>query len=105
MSIRLLAVRHEVETRTIAVLSNLEEIQMSVTTLFDDVDFDSRRPVTNPVAAAFAAAARAVSAWRAERARTLALTDLLGMEPHRLRDLGISVHEIHDALAQARSGR
>jgi uncharacterized protein YjiS (DUF1127 family) len=78
---------------------------MSVTTLFDDVDFDSRRPATNPVAMAFAAAARAVAAWRAERARTLALHDLLGMEPHRLRDLGISAHDIHDALVQVRSGR
>ena len=79
---------------------------MSVTTLFDDVDFDiTRRPVANPVAEAFAAVASAVEAWRAERARILALTDLLGMEPHRLRDLGISVHEIRDALAQARSGR
>jgi uncharacterized protein YjiS (DUF1127 family) len=83
-----------------AVLATLEEIQMSVSVLFDDVDFDSRRPVSNPVANAFAAAARAVAAWRAERSRTIALNDLLGMEPHRLRDLGISVHEIHDAIAR-----
>ena len=79
---------------------------MALTSLFDDeTDFASRPAAPNPVAMAFAAAARAVAAWRAERARTLALTDLLGMEPHRLRDLGISVHEIHDALARARSGR
>jgi uncharacterized protein YjiS (DUF1127 family) len=61
-------------------------------------------PVANPVATAFAAAARAVAAWRADRARTLALTDLLALEPHRLRDLGISAHEIHDAIARGRSG-
>jgi uncharacterized protein YjiS (DUF1127 family) len=78
---------------------------MSVTGLFADVDCSTLHPVTNAVAAVFTGAARAVVAWRAERARTLALHDLLGMDPHRLRDLGISVHEIHDALARARSGR
>lgn len=72
---------------------------MTVTALFDDVDFDSR-PATNPVANAFAAAARAVANWRADRARVVALNDLLAMEPHRLRDLGISVHDIHDALVR-----
>lgn len=78
---------------------------MSVTNLFDDVGFDSRHRVSNAVAAGLAAAARAVAAWRAERARTFALHDLLGMEPQRLQDLGISVHDIHEALAQARPGR
>ena len=73
---------------------------MTVTALFDDLDFNSRRPAGNPVAAAFAAAARAVANWRADRARTIALNDLMAMEPHRLRDIGISVHEIHDALAR-----
>jgi uncharacterized protein YjiS (DUF1127 family) len=72
---------------------------MALSTLFDDVDAPAQ---PNPVAAAFATAARAVAVWRAERARALALNDLLGMEPHRLRDLGISVHEIHEALARGR---
>ena len=80
---------------------------MAVTTLFsDDVVFasDSRAAAPNPVAVAFAAAARAVATWRAERSREIALNDLLGMEPHRLRDLGISVHDVHEALRQGRVG-
>lgn len=72
---------------------------MALSTLFDDVDV---RPQPNPVVTAFAAAARAFAAWRAERARTVALKDLLGMEPHRLRDLGIAMHDIHEALARGR---
>ena len=71
---------------------------MSLSTLFNDTGFVARPTVTNPVATAFAAAARAVAAWRAERARSVALTDLLGMEPHRLRDLGINVHDVQQAL-------
>ena len=71
---------------------------MSVSSLFEDTEFDARATVANPVAAAFAAAARAVAAWRAERARHLALNDLLGMEPHRLRDLGINVYDVQQAL-------
>lgn len=78
---------------------------MTVTTLFsDDTDLASR-PVPNPVAAAFAAAARAVAAWRAERSRQAALGDLLGMEPHRLRDLGISAHQVRQALEDRRPAR
>lgn len=73
---------------------------MSVSTLFDDSEFEPRVPARNPVANAFAAAARAVAAWRAERSRRIALNDLLGMEPHRLRDLGISVHDVREALAR-----
>jgi uncharacterized protein YjiS (DUF1127 family) len=76
---------------------------MALTTLFDDGDFAVRPSVPNPVAAAFASAARAVAAWRAERARHVALIDLLGMEPHRLRDLGISAYEIRQALQDGRS--
>lgn len=105
MSIPDCPIRREGETRLNAALTNPMEIEMTVTVLFDDVDFNSRRPTSNPVANAFAAAARAVAAWRAERAREIALHDLLAMEPHRLRDIGISVHEIRDALAQSRSGR
>src|SRR5690606_10976911 len=87
-SIRRCRARREGETRLIAVLANpMENVEMTVTTLFsDDVEFVSTpRAATNHVANAFAATARAVTAWRAERARRLALNDLLAMEPHRLR--------------------
>lgn len=77
---------------------------MAVTTLFnDDTDFASRPSVPNPVASAFAVAARAVAAWRAERSRQHALLDLMGMEPHRLRDLGIDVYDVQQALQNGRS--
>jgi uncharacterized protein YjiS (DUF1127 family) len=100
MSILPACTRRVGETRLNAVLLNPMETEMTVTALFDDGDFNSRRPATNPVATAFAAAARAVANWRADRARVVALDDLLAMEPHRLRDLGISVHDIHDALVR-----
>ena len=78
---------------------------MALTSLFDDeIDFASR-PAPDPVATAFAAAGRAVAAWRAERSRNVALNDLLGMEPHRLRDLGITVHDVQQALQNGRSAR
>ena len=70
---------------------------MALSTLFDDVVVDTNN-VPNAVATAFAAAARAVSAWRSERARRVALNDLLTMEPHRLRDLGISVDDVRQAI-------
>lgn len=75
---------------------------MALSTLFDDTDFDSRNVAPNPVTTAFAAAANAVAAWRADRARRAAMLDLIGMEPHRLRDLGISVHDVRQALEQRR---
>ena len=79
---------------------------MALTSLFDDeTDFASRPAALNPVAIAFAAAARAVAAWRAERSRNVALNDLLGMEPHRLRDLGISVYYVQQALQNGRQPR
>ena len=70
---------------------------MTLSTLFDDVTVETSN-IPSPVAVAFAAAARAVSEWRAERARRLALGDLLAMEPHRLRDMGISVDDIRQAM-------
>ena len=70
---------------------------MALSTLFDDAVVDTNS-VPNPVATAFASAAHAVSAWRAERARRLALNDLLAMEPRRLRDLGISVDDVRQAM-------
>ena len=71
---------------------------MALSTLFDDIDIPDAAKAPNPVHAAFAAAARAVAAWRAERSRHLALNDLLAMEPHRLRDLGIDAHDLRQAL-------
>ena len=64
---------------------------MSVSVLFDDVDFDSRRPVSNPVANAFAAAARAVIAVEdddAERAKGLMFRDHLAPDAGMLFDYG-----------------
>lgn len=73
---------------------------MTVTSLFADTD--SRPSAPNPVAAAFDAAARAVAAWRAERARELALHDLLNLEPHRLSDLGITAYDVRQVIESAR---
>jgi uncharacterized protein YjiS (DUF1127 family) len=78
---------------------------MTVTTLFDDTEISSRPAISNPVAAAVEAVTRAVVAWRAERARELALQDLLGMDPHRLCDLGITAYDVHEALQNGRSAR
>jgi uncharacterized protein YjiS (DUF1127 family) len=97
MSIRGSAARRDGETRLNAVLANRRRLQMSLSTLFDDVVVETNN-VPNPVATAFAVAARAVTEWRLQRARRLALNDLLGMEPHRLRDLGISVDDVRQAL-------
>lgn len=71
---------------------------MALSTPFDDSNFPKAAKAPNAVHAAFAAAARAVAAWRAERSRHLALNDLLAMEPHRLRDLGIKADDIRQAL-------
>ena len=76
---------------------------MALSTLFDDTGF-TPRPTANPVAVAFTGAARAVAVWRAGRIRHGALIDLLGMEPHRLHDLGISTYDLREAL-RGRSGR
>lgn len=76
---------------------------MALISLSSDNDFDSRAVPPNPVAVAFAAAARAIVAWRAERARDIALHELLGMEPDRLRDLGISPYDIREAIARQRN--
>jgi uncharacterized protein YjiS (DUF1127 family) len=78
----------------IADLTNPMEIEMA----FADAASNAHSDAANPVAAAFAAAARAVVVWRAERARRVALADLLAMEPHRLRDLGISRYDVQKAL-------
>jgi uncharacterized protein YjiS (DUF1127 family) len=80
------------------MLAKPMENGMSLPALFDDVEIDVRATPANPVANAFAAAAGAVAAWRAQRARHLAFDDLLGMPPHRLRDLGLSVHDVKEAM-------
>ncbi len=38
------------------------------------------------------------AAWRADRARRLALRTILAMPAHRLRDLGISIHDVMQAM-------
>jgi uncharacterized protein YjiS (DUF1127 family) len=73
---------------------------MSLATLFDDIDTSEATQASNPVHTALAALAAAIAAWRADRTRRLALGDLLAMEPHRLRDLGISVDEVSAALTR-----
>ena len=65
---------------------------MSVTALVADPDCNTRHPAADAVAAVIAGAARAVVARRDKRARTLALHDLPGMDPHRLHDLALSLH-------------
>ena len=80
-------------------LGNTMEIEMTLSALFGDATSEAAK-ASHPVPVAFAAAARAVAAWRAERARRIALNDLLAMAPHRLRDLGISADDIRQALVR-----
>ena len=72
---------------------------MTISTLFDDVAVETTS-VPNPVATAFAVAARAVTEWRLRRARHLALNDLLGMEPYLLRDIGLDITDVRRALGR-----
>jgi len=57
-------------------------------------------PPKNPVRALFAWIAK----FKADRARRTALTSLLELDSERLRDLGISRADIHEAI-KARNGR
>jgi uncharacterized protein YjiS (DUF1127 family) len=98
VSIRDAPLRRLGETRLIAVLINPMETKMALSTLFDDVDYSEAAKASNAVHTALAAVANAVAGWRAERARRLALNDLLAMEPHRLNDLGISIDDVRAAL-------
>ena len=52
--------------------------------------------------AAFGALANQVRAAGARRSRRIALHSLLEMDANRLDDLGISVHDVMDALANHR---
>ena len=63
-----------------------------MTLLFADHETRLRRP--NPVRAL----ARGFAAWRAQRARRLALLTLMELEPHRLDDLGITLEAVRDAV-------
>ena len=78
---------------------------MALISLIDEPGHVLPNALPNRVAAAFGAAARAVAAWRAERARTIALRDLLDMSPHRLSDLGIDVEDVRQALERDREVR
>jgi uncharacterized protein YjiS (DUF1127 family) len=65
------------------------------------VDFaPAARPVgvSASLARAFQAVAAAYSAWRTERNRRLTLQSLLEMPAYRLDDLGISVHDVVQAM-------
>ena len=83
----------------IASLTNRRSYQMSISTLFDDVAVETTN-VPNPVATAFDVASRAVTEWRLQRARRLALNDLLAMEPHLLRDIGLDANDVRRALSR-----
>ncbi|ODT20101.1 MAG: hypothetical protein ABS35_20440 [Kaistia sp. SCN 65-12] len=48
---------------------------------------------------ALSALARSFIAWRAQRARRLAMLSLIEMEAWRLDDLGISIDAVREALA------
>lgn len=67
-----------------------------MTLLFADHEAWLRRP--NPVEASVRALARGFAAWRAQRARRLALLTLMELEPHRLDDLGITLEAVRDAV-------
>lgn len=67
-----------------------------MTLLFADHEAQLRRP--NPVAVSVRALARGFAAWRAQRARRIAMLSLMDLEPHRLDDLGITVQAVRDAL-------
>jgi uncharacterized protein YjiS (DUF1127 family) len=81
------------------------EIEMTMTLMFDDAASE-----TSPAnakasgASVFKTIATALAAWRAARARRVALSSLLEMEAHRLDDLGITVQDVVDALGRRRPG-
>lgn len=67
-----------------------------MTLLFADHETRLRRP--NPVQASVRALARGFAAWRAQRARRLALLTLMELDPHRLDDLGLTLEDVRDAV-------
>jgi uncharacterized protein YjiS (DUF1127 family) len=58
----------------------------------------ARSPRSSLVAGALRALARSFVAWRARRARRLAMLSLLEMDAAQLDDLGISIDAVRDAL-------
>lgn len=56
-------------------------------------------PRSSLAADALSALARSFIAWRAQRARRLAMLSLIEMEAWRLDDLGISIDAVREALA------
>jgi uncharacterized protein YjiS (DUF1127 family) len=55
-------------------------------------------PRSSLAAAALRALAQSFLAWRAQRARRLAMVSLLEMDAWRLDDLGLSIDTVRDAL-------
>lgn len=67
-------------------------------------------PVSRPSVAGMAietwrAVGAPIARWRKARARKLTLCDMLAMEPHRLRDLGISVFDVEQAIRRGPPNR
>jgi uncharacterized protein YjiS (DUF1127 family) len=73
------------------------ETEMTMTLLFDDVADETVRAPSR-ARRVFAIIAAEFRAWRAARARRIALASLLDMDAHRLADLGISVQDVTEAL-------
>ncbi len=73
-----------------------------MTLLFDDVSARTELPQPSIFARLVRAAGRWFAHTREERARRLAMLALLEMEPHRLRDIGITPGDVADALIQSR---
>ena len=70
---------------------------MTMTLLFDDA-IDTVRGAADPRFAGLLPVAGAIVAWRAARARRIALATLMEMEAHRLDDLGITAQDVVEAL-------
>jgi uncharacterized protein YjiS (DUF1127 family) len=61
------------------------------------ITFADREPNTGSIVRSVL---RSLAAYRARRARRIALASLLEMDAHRLDDLGITTAEIHQALSR-----
>jgi uncharacterized protein YjiS (DUF1127 family) len=74
------------------------EIEMTMTLLFDDATDTVRVAASSPLRRAFVAVANAFAAWKAARARRIALSSLMEMDAHRLNDLGLNAQDVVEAL-------
>jgi uncharacterized protein YjiS (DUF1127 family) len=74
------------------------EIEMTMTLLFDDATDTVRGAANSPLRRTVVAVVGAFVAWRAARARRIALASLMEMDAYRLDDLGITAKDVVDAL-------